>query len=69
MKFALTPWGISSFVAHEDIQALREWRDDVEAGLETMQVMVSVVQPGFKESDNFELCWSMPHHLTSRSVS
>lgn len=51
MKSALTSWGISSFVAHEDIQASREWRDEVEAGLETMQVMVAVVQPGFKESD------------------
>ena len=51
MKSTLTSWGISSFVAHEDIQASREWRDEVEAGLETMQVMVAVVQPGFKESD------------------
>lgn len=51
MKSTLAYWGISAFVAHEDIQASREWRDEVEAGLETMQVLAAVVQPGFKESD------------------
>jgi hypothetical protein len=51
MKGALAYWGISAFVAHEDIQASREWRDEVEAGLETMQMLVALVQPGFKESD------------------
>jgi hypothetical protein len=51
MKGTLGYWGVSAFVAHEDIQASREWRDEVEAGLETMQVLVAVVQPGFKESD------------------
>jgi hypothetical protein len=51
MKGKLANWGISAFVAHEDIQATREWRDEVEAGLETMEVLVAVVEPGFKESD------------------
>lgn len=51
MKSVLATWGISAFVAHEDIQASREWRDEVEAGLDSMQVLIAVVQPGFKESD------------------
>ena len=51
MKSHLAQWGISAFVAHEDIQATRQWRDEVEAGLDTMDVMVAVVEPGFKESD------------------
>lgn len=51
MKSTLAHWGISAFVAHEDIQASREWRDEVEAGLDSMQVLIAVVQPGFKESD------------------
>jgi hypothetical protein len=51
LKGALAHWGVSAFVAHEDIQASREWRDEVEAGLETMQLLVAVVEPGFKESD------------------
>jgi hypothetical protein len=51
LKTSLSHWGISAFIAHEDIKASREWRDEVEAGLETMDVLVAVVEPGFKESD------------------
>lgn len=51
MKLFLANWGISAFIAHEDIEASREWRDEVEAGLESMHVLVAVVEPGFKESD------------------
>jgi len=51
MKLGLANWGISAFIAHEDIEASREWRDEVEAGLESMDVLVAVVEPGFKESD------------------
>lgn len=51
LKTGLANWGISAFIAHEDIKASREWRDEVEAGLETMDILVAVVEPGFKESD------------------
>lgn len=51
MKANLDKWGIAAFIAHEDIEASREWRDEVEAGLESMEVLVAVVEPGFKESD------------------
>ncbi len=51
LKASLANWGISAFIAHEDIEASKEWRDEVEAGLETMEVMVAVVEPKFKESD------------------
>jgi hypothetical protein len=51
LKAFLANWGISAFVAHEDIQASREWRNEVEAGLETMEVMIAVVEPEFKKSD------------------
>jgi hypothetical protein len=51
MKAGLANWGISAFIAHEDIEASREWRDEVEAGLESMDVLVAIVEPGFKESD------------------
>lgn len=51
LKLGLANWGVSAFIAHEDIQASREWRDEVEAGLETMDALVAVVEPGFKESD------------------
>ncbi|WP_340123148.1 TIR domain-containing protein [Methylobacter svalbardensis] len=51
LKVGLANWGVSAFIAHEDIEASREWRDEVEAGLESMDVLVAVVEPGFKESD------------------
>jgi hypothetical protein len=51
LKAGLANWGISAFIAHEDIEASREWRIEVEAGLETMEVLAAVVEPGFKESD------------------
>jgi hypothetical protein len=51
LKTALDRWGVSAFVAHVDIEPSREWRNEVEAGLETMDAMLVVVEPGFKESD------------------
>lgn len=51
LKSNLANWGVSAFVAHEDIEASREWREEVEAGLETMEILIAVVEPGFKESD------------------
>ncbi|WP_306548431.1 TIR domain-containing protein [Desulfobulbus sp.] len=51
IKRRLSKWGISSFIAHEDIEPSKEWRDEVEAGLDTMEVIAAVVEPGFKESD------------------
>jgi len=51
LKSALDQWGISAFVAHVDIEPSREWRNEVEAGLETMDAMLAVVEPGFKDSD------------------
>jgi hypothetical protein len=51
MKNEFDKWGISAFIAHEDIEPSREWRNEVEAALETMDLMVAVVQPGFKNSD------------------
>jgi hypothetical protein len=51
MKASLANWGVSAFVAHEDIEPTREWMNEVEAGLHTMDALVAVVEPGFKESD------------------
>ena len=51
LKAGLSNCGISAFIAHEDIQVSREWKDEVEAGLEAMEVLTAVVEPGYKESD------------------
>jgi len=51
LKGFLDQWGISAFVAHEDIKPSREWQKEIEVALDTMDVMIAVVEPGFKESD------------------
>jgi len=51
LKASFDQWGVYAFVAHEDIEPTREWRNEVEVALETMEVMVVLVEPGIKESD------------------
>ncbi len=51
LKSALAKWGMTAFIAHEDIEPSKEWQHEIELALETMDVMVAVVQPGFRESD------------------
>ena len=50
LKRFLLQWGISSFIAHEDVEPSREWQKEIEAALETMDIMIAVVEPGFRES-------------------
>lgn len=42
---------VAGLIGQHHWNTQREWRDEVEAGLETMEVLVAVVEPGFKESD------------------
>ena len=51
LQKALKQYGISSFVAHEDIEPSREWQNEIEAGLQTMDAFVAILMPGFKESN------------------
>ena len=51
LQKVLKQYGISSFVAHEDIEPSREWQNEIEAGLQTMDAFVAILMPGFKESN------------------
>jgi hypothetical protein len=51
LKTALEKYGISSFVAHEDIEPTKEWQDELEKGLFTMDALCAILMPGFKESN------------------
>jgi len=51
LKTALEKYGISSFVAHEDIEPTKEWQDEIEKGLFSMDALCAVLMPGFKESN------------------
>ncbi|RZK11043.1 MAG: toll/interleukin-1 receptor domain-containing protein [Flavobacterium sp.] len=50
LKNALEAYGISSFVAHEDIEPTKEWQVEIENGLFTMDALCAVLIPGFNLS-------------------
>jgi hypothetical protein len=47
----LRPYGISAFVAHVDIEPTKEWQDEIEASLISMDALAAILMPGFKESN------------------
>lgn len=51
LKAELEKYGISSFVAHEDIEPTKQWQDEIEKGLFSMDAFCAVLMDGFKESD------------------
>jgi len=51
LQRTLLQYGVSAFVAHVDIEPTREWQDEIEAGLASMEAMAAILMPGFKESN------------------
>lgn len=51
LKNDLEKYGISAFVAHEDIEPTKEWQDEIEKGLFSMDAFCAVLMEGFKESN------------------
>lgn len=51
LQRALRPFGISSFVAHVDIEPTREWQSEIESALFSMDALVAVLMTGLKESN------------------
>ena len=50
LQIALKSYGISGFVAHVDIEPTKEWLEEIEAGLSSMDALAAILMPGFKES-------------------
>ena len=50
LQTALRKFAISGFVAHEDIEPTKEWQEEIEAGLRTMDALAAILMPGFEES-------------------
>jgi hypothetical protein len=50
LKECLGPYGISGFVAHEDIHPTSEWQLEVERALHAMDAFIAIHTKGFKES-------------------
>lgn len=51
LKTSLRNYGISSFVAHEDILPTEEWQNEIENALSTMDGFVAVMTPEFHDSN------------------
>ncbi|WP_205748034.1 toll/interleukin-1 receptor domain-containing protein [Desulfuromonas acetexigens] len=51
LKDELAKYSISAFVAHEDIEPTKEWQSEIESALSTMDGLVALLSPGFKESN------------------
>ncbi len=50
LRDKLRYYGISAFVAHEDIQPTKEWQDEIENALATMDGFVALMTPDFHDS-------------------
>lgn len=50
LKKSLLDFGISGFVAHDDIQPSKEWLREIENALKSMDALCAVLMPGFKDS-------------------
>jgi hypothetical protein len=50
LKAGLKLFGVSCFVAHEDIAATKEWQNEIETALESMDAFVALLTDNFHES-------------------
>lgn len=50
LQEALKPFGISSFVAHSDIEPTAEWQNEIEFALLSMDAVAAILTPAFNES-------------------
>lgn len=51
LQDVLDIYGISAFVAHEDIEASKEWQEEIEKALHTMDAMTVILTKEIKESE------------------
>lgn len=51
LQTELLKYGISSFVAHNDIEPTKLWQIEIEKALFTMDALIAILMPGFKESN------------------
>ena len=50
LRDCLTPLGVCAFVAHEDIEPTKSWRDEIIRALSTMDAFLSIHTSGFSKS-------------------
>ena len=50
LQKTLEEYGVSSFVAHEDIEPTTEWQDEIEKALFSMDALAAILTPEFNDS-------------------
>jgi len=50
LQDSLSSYGISSFVAHKDIEPTLEWQNEIELALRSCDALVAIMHPGFHAS-------------------
>ena len=66
LKVALKGYGVSAFVAHEDIHPTTEWQEEIKEALSSMQAFVALLTEGFQDSPwtdqeiGYALCREVP---------
>lgn len=70
VKDVLEKYGISAFVAHNDIEPTRQWREVIKAGLRTCHMMVAVLHPDFHKSQwcDQEVGWALGRGIPVATV-
>lgn len=51
LKNILSQYGVSCFVAHEDIKPTKEWQSEIESALRTMDGLCAIYSKDFHDSD------------------
>lgn len=61
LKIALAHYGVTAFVAHDDIEPTAIWQREIERALATMHAMLALATPGFRGSHwcQQELGWAL----------
>ena len=70
VQLRLADYGVSAFVAHNDIEPTREWQDEIEAALATCDALLALLHRKFHESTwtDQEIGYAMGRDLLIVSV-
>jgi len=66
LKNSLKIYGVTSFVAHEDIRPTKEWQNEIEYALQTMDAFIALLTEDYHKSDwtdqevGYALCRGVP---------
>ena len=70
LKAELADLGVTGFLAHEDIEPTREWKDDIALALKSMDALVALFTDDFHSSDwtDQEIGWALGRGVLIVSV-